>query len=175
MNSFLNPEQVLQELDIEENMSAAEFGCGSGKFAFALARHLADSSVYAIDIQEGPLSVLRAAAARQGINNIRTICSDLESKNGSTLSDDSLDLILIPNLLFQVEDKQAVVNEANRVLKKNGRVIIIDWDPNASLGPEKERKVTMEEVKKIAEQVGFDFKKEIEVGAFHYGLLFDKK
>ncbi len=175
MNSFLNPEQVLQKLDIKQNMLVAEFGCGSGKFAFVLARFLEEGNVFAIDIQQGPLSVLRATAKRQGIFNIRTICSDLERKNGSTLSLATLDLVLIPNLLFQVQDKQAIINEANRVLKQNGMLVIIDWDPDASLGPEKERKVSVKQIKEMAKQTGLSFEKTIDAGAFHYCLLFNKK
>ena len=54
-------------------------------------------------------------------------------------------------------------------------LVIIDWKKDVSLGPEKERKVGIEEVKKIAEQAGFDFKKDISAGNFHFGLLFEKK
>ena len=45
MISFLNPEEVLDELDLRSDMVAAEFGCGSGGFAFPLARRLDEGLV----------------------------------------------------------------------------------------------------------------------------------
>ena len=38
MQSFLNPDEVLDNLDLQSDMVAAEFGCGSGGFAVPLAR-----------------------------------------------------------------------------------------------------------------------------------------
>ena len=170
---MLKPEKILEELDLKKNMVAAEFGCGSGFFAIALAKKLEDGLVYAIDVQQGPLSALSGAAASEGVKNIRIIRSDLEKSKGSTLSDSSLDLVLIPNILFQVEDKKAVISEANRVLKRGGKLLIIDWLPEKEGVPVKGR-VSPEAIKNIAKEIGFELKKEFQPGPFHYGLIFEK-
>jgi len=173
MQSFLNPEEVLDQLEIKPDMVAAEFGCGSGGFAFPLARRLDEGLVYGIDILEAPLSALKSRMLVENIINIRIICSDLEKPRGSTLSAFSLDLVLIPNVLFQVEDKNAIISEAARVLKKGAKLLIIDWLPGASQGPV-EGRISPDEVKKIARQNGFNLEKEFEAGKYHYGLIFQK-
>ena len=121
MEGFINPKEILTNLDLKKWFSAADFGSGSGGWAIPLAKILTDGKVYAIDILEEPLSALKNKSGVEGIVNIETIRSDIESKNGSTLKDNYLDLVLITNLLFQVEDKKLVLAESKRVLKKGGK------------------------------------------------------
>ena len=174
MTSFLNPEEILDELGLRSDMVAAEFGCGSGGFAVPLAKRLEEGLVYAIDIQAEPLSALKSRQSLENITNIRVIRSNLEKAKGSTLNEEFLDLVLIPNLLFQVDDKGAIIQEAGRILKKGAKLLIIDWLPQASQGPERGR-ISPDEVKKIAEKFGFELEKEFEAGKYHYVLVFEKK
>lgn len=171
--SFLNPEEILNDFELSPNMVAAEFGCGSGGFAIPLAKKLDEGLVYGIDIQQAPLSALKSRTLVENITNIKIICSDLEKPKGSTLTPDSLDLVLIPNVLFQIKDKSAIISEAERVLKSKGKLVVIDWLAAASQGPEKGR-VLPEEAKKIAEDAGLKLEKEFEAGRYHYGLVFVK-
>ncbi len=173
MNTFLNPDKVLDELDLKPDMVAAEFGCGSGGFTISLAKRLEDGLVYALDIQEAPLSALKSRSLLENVTNTSIIRCDLEKPRGSTLPDFSLDLVLVPNVLFQAEDKTAIISEAKRVLKKGGRIIVIDWLSEAAQGPEKGR-VSSEEVKKIAKNLGLKLKKEFKAGKYHYGLIIEK-
>lgn len=170
---FLNPEKVLNELELRPNMVAAEFGCGSGGFAIPLAKRLKDGLVYAIDIQESPLSALKSLSLFEKIVNIRIIRSDLEKPKGSTLPDLSLDLVLIINVLFQTEEKNTIISEAKRVLKRGGNLVVIDWLPGTSQGPI-EGRISAEGVKKIVDGSGLKLEKEFEAGKYHYGLVFSK-
>lgn len=171
MAGFFNPEDILKELQLSESMTAAEFGSGSGIFAILLAKKLRLGKVYGLDIQEEKLSALKNRAALEKLLNIETILCDLEAVKGSTLPNNSVDVILICNVLFQAENKSAIIIEAKRVVKLGGQVLIIDWKDGASFGP-KEGKITPEQVKKIAIEAGLTLKKEFEAGSYHYGLLF---
>ena len=152
-------------------MVAADFGSGSGGWAIPLAKKLEEGKVYAIDILEEPLSALRAKTKLEKIFNIETIKSDVEK--GSKLFNESCDFVLMTNLLFQCEDKKKVIEEGKRVLKPGGKILVVDWKLDASLGP-KESRVSAEEVKKIAEEIDLKLEKEFEAGSYHYGLVFLK-
>lgn len=173
MADFLKVEEVLSELDLKEDMSAAEFGCGSALFALALSRKLKKGRVYAIDIQEEKLSALRGKLSIEKINNVSTILSDLESEGGSTLPSNSLDVVLIPNVLFQAEDKYAMIKEAERVLKSGGQLLVIDWLKAIPSHP-KLSMISPDEIKKIADSLGLSLKKEFHAGDYHFVLLFTK-
>lgn len=174
MADFLNVEEVLYGLDLKEDMLGAEFGCGSALFAVQLARKLNKGKVYALDIQEEKLSALRGKLSVEKLNNVHTILCDLEADKGSTLRDNYLDIVLIPNVLFQSENRYAIISEAKRVLKSGGQLLVIDWLESGSFGP-KESLVSPDEVKKIAENLNLLLIKEFITGDYHYGLLFKRQ
>ena len=174
MTNFLKPEEILNFLKLKSNMKAGEFGCGAGGFVIPLAKKLDEGKVYALDIQPEPLSALEGKAKMAGLSNIETIQCDLEEPKGSTLPDSCLDLVIIANVLFQVENESAFLSEAKRVLKEEGKILVIDWKETAPFGPEGER-VNPEEIKKIAEDLGLKLETEFSASAYHYGLIFSKK
>lgn len=173
MKSFLNPLEILRQLKLRNDIIAIDFGCGSGGWVIPLAKTLEQGIVYALDVLEEPLSVLRSTMAFEKIKNIRIIRSNIENKSGSTLSDASVDLVLMTNLLFQIDNKKEVFLEAKRILKNKGKILVIDWKEDFSQGPEK-NKVSEKEIKKIANDLDFNLEKEFVAGIYHYGLIFEK-
>ncbi|OGZ26630.1 MAG: hypothetical protein A2365_01195 [Candidatus Nealsonbacteria bacterium RIFOXYB1_FULL_40_15] len=169
---FLNPKEILDQLDLKDDMSAAEFGAGSGSFSIPLAKKLDEGLVYAIDVQTEPLSALKGRAKQEGIKNIRVLRSNLEKQKGSSLQSESVDLVVIPNMLFQAEDKGAIISEGSRILKSGGILVIIDWRKGSSKGPEE--RFSREEAVKASESKGFRIEKEIDAGKYHYCLVFRK-
>ena len=170
---FLDPQQTLQQLELTPEMIAVDFGSGSGGWAIPLAKILEKGLVVAVDIQEEPLSALQAKAKMVSLKNIRTIRADVESEN-VRVDANFCDLALLTNILFQAEDKTAVLKQAARALKSGGKLLVVDWLAGAALGP-KQGRVPPEQVKEIAKALGLDFEKEISVEQFHYGLVFVKQ
>lgn len=173
MDIFLNPEKALDQLELRKDMVAAEFGCGSGGFTIPLAKRLEAGLVHGLDIQETPLIILKSRAIAQKIVNIKLIRCNLEKPRGSTLPDSFLDLVLIPNVLFEAEDKIAIISEAKRILKTAGKLLIVDWLPDVPQGPV-EGRVLVTEAKKMASDLGLVLEKEFEAGKYHWGLIFKK-
>lgn len=173
MGEIINIDKILNALHITETMTAAEFGCGMGTFAVKLAQRLKKGKVYALDVQEEKLSALKSRVKHEQINNILMILCDLEAPKGSTLQDSSLDIVLIPNVLFQAESKHAIIEEAKRVLKPHGQLLIVDWFEQSPLGPKK-NVASPEQIKQIAQSSGLILKNEFSAGAYHYGLLYIK-
>jgi len=173
MPDFLNVNEVLHNLDLKDSMLAAEFGCGSADFSMALARKLKKGRVYALDIQEEKLSALQSKMNLEKLTNVSMVLSDLEELGGSTLHENYLDVVLIPNVLFQAENKHVMIEEAKRILKNGGQLLIVDWLKGAPFGP-REDLITPEEMKKMTTDLGFTLKKEFAAGDYHYALLFTK-
>lgn len=171
MDGFLNPEEVLKQLKLKKDMTAVDFGSGSGGWALPLAKKLEDGIVYAIDILEEPLSALRSKALLEKIFNIKIILADVEED--IDLPKESMDIILMTNLLFQVDDKKKVLEEGKRFLKKGGKILVVDWGKDSPLGP-KEGRVPVEEVKALASEIGLKLEREFPAGSQHYGLIFTK-
>jgi ubiquinone/menaquinone biosynthesis C-methylase UbiE len=170
---FINPRKILNsQLRLESRMVAADFGCGSGEWVLPLAEALENGKVYAIDLLEEPLSALRGKARIKNLKNIEIVKSDVE-KTVSRLLSNSLDLVLATNLFFQVSNKKAIFDEAKRVLKSGGKILVVEWNEDAQIGPA--QKIPAGELKDMARESGFSLESEFAAGNFHTGFIFNKK
>jgi ubiquinone/menaquinone biosynthesis C-methylase UbiE len=170
-NGFLKPKEILNRLELRDDIIAADFGSGSGGWVLPLAKKLEEGKVYAIDILEEPLSALISQAKAQKIINIETQIQDVE--RGVAIGDESCDLVLMTNLLFQCDDKKKVLEEGKRVLKPGGRILVVDWEKDTPIGP-KEGRVSVEEVKNVAQELGLKVGKEFPAGIYHYAIILVK-
>jgi ubiquinone/menaquinone biosynthesis C-methylase UbiE len=169
MEEFLNPEKILEKLNLNKKIVAADFGCGSGGWTIPLAKKV--KWVFAIDIQEEPLSALRSRMRMEKVFNIDPLKGNVEGK--TTLISESCDLVLMTNLLFQVDDIKKVLEEGKRVLKKGGKILIVDWIKDNPLTSEIEG-VDFEKIKETARNLNLILKEEFSAGAFHKVLIFEK-
>lgn len=171
---FLRPEEVLAQLDIYEGMKVADFGCGSGYFTILLAKKVGEKGeVWAIDVLESALNTVKSKAKAENLENIKFIRANLEVVGSSKILNDSQDVVLLANVLFQSNKKDKILEEAKRILKENGDLVVIDWIPE-KMKTEQVFKLSKEEMKELVEKSGFKFSKEFYAGGFHYGLLFKK-
>lgn len=172
---FINIEKVIDQLDIEPNMTVADFGAGHGFFSVALAKKVGPSGrVFAIDILPSALEAIKSKARTEGFFNIKLIKGDLEKIGGSTLPNESCDLVFVTNVLFQIFNRAEIINEANRVLKKSKELAVVEWKPYIGIGPQKENRLSEEELKKIIISKGFSELKKIDTGSHHFGFIFKK-
>ena len=171
MANFLNPEQILNQLEIESDIAAADFGCGSGGWVLPLAQKAEDGVIYAVDILQEPIDALKAKADSLSLSNIKTILANVEKD--VKIQDESCDLVLMTNLLFEIEDRKSVMEQGKRILKPDGKILVVDWKKKNSVVEEKDT-ISAEEVKKIASKIELKLEKEIDAGVYHYGLVFEK-
>jgi ubiquinone/menaquinone biosynthesis C-methylase UbiE len=169
---FLNPDNILNSLQLREDMVACDFGCGSGGWVIPLAKNLSRGKVYAIDILQEPLSFLGSAVRQERLPNVVIMLADVEK--GVNLIEGSVDLVLLTNILFQAGNREAILAEAKRILKTGGKILAIDWRPEAIVGP-KDSKISAEEMASLAGSMGFDLEREVNAGKYHWGLLLVKK
>ena len=169
----MKPEEVLDNIDIEKNMKVADFGCGAGYFTIPLARRVGGNGVvYAVDVLEPALESVRGRARIFSILNIETLRGNLEKDKGSGIEAGSLDMVLLANILFQSKLKNDILKEAKRVLKKTGKIVIIEWNTDTPLGPGTGYRISKENLKDLAKEVEFVLEKEFNAGSSHYGLVF---
>jgi len=172
---FLNPEETIKQLNILPKTQVADFGCGAGYFVIPIAKIVGDEGkVFALDILETALESVRSRARIEGLFNIVTRRCNLEVLNASQIESDAINMVLLSNILFQSDNKDGIIKEATRILKKGGNLAIIDWLPGQFLGPSKDLIIPIEDIKKIAEENGLKFNKNIQIDNYHWGMIFAK-
>lgn len=174
---FMDPGRIASSFGLSQGMRVADFGSGAGYFTILMAKLLGDSGlVTAVDLMNPALETLRAKAKMEGLGNIQTVRSNLEVLGSSGLANDSQDMVLMANLLFQNSNKESIISEARRVVRPGGSIIVIDWRKRAGgFGPPDELRTDEEEMKRLVMgNDGFQFVGPIDAGIFHYGLIFKK-
>ena len=175
---FSAPEKNIEQLGIEQNQIIADFGAGSGAYTISAAKALnGTGKVYAIDIQKDLLVRLENSCREQHLSNVGFVWANLEEPGGAKLADQSVDIAILSNMLFQVaaEAKKGVIDEVKRVLRQGGQFLLIDWTGSFNnMGPTKDQVFPEIEARKLVESMNFTFDRNIDAGNFHYGIVFRK-
>ena len=173
---FLSPAQIVAKLPLQAGQVVADLGCGSGAYLGALSNAVgSQGKVYAFDIQKDILERLEREAEKFSYINIEFAVADVEDK--TYLEKKSCDAVILSNILFQVENPLAVIREAQRVLKPNGFLLIVDWKKNPleesgiRFGPKDRHLLGEEKVLAMLVKHDFSIKKHLPAGEFHYALI----
>jgi len=174
-NRFLSPREIVEQFGVESNSQVADFGSGAGDFAIAIAEIISTrGKVYAIDVLESAHQSLRSRYKIKGITNIDLILANLECESGSNLPQESVDLVMIHNIMFQVSNKKKLIQEAYRVIKNTGKLAIIEWSVSSPIGPPQNIRLPERELVSLVQNTGFEIAYKVETGKYHYGYVFNK-
>jgi ubiquinone/menaquinone biosynthesis C-methylase UbiE len=120
-------DRLLEPAAIAAGQTVADYGCGPGYLSVELARRVgAAGQVQAFDINADFVKRTRGRVAAEGLSE-RVTVTHLQ---GDTLplGDDSLDRLVIKNVMVYVDDPLASFREFRRVVKPGGKVHAIDSD-----------------------------------------------
>ncbi len=173
---FSAPEKNIEQLNLQPNQIVADFGAGSGAYTIAAAQALKGTGkVYAIDVQKELLARLENSCKEAHVGNVAYIWGNLEQSGGTKLRDQSVDVVIVSNVLFQAADKKVIIEEAKRVLKHGGILLLIDWTASFNnMGPTPDQVFPELEARTMVESLMFTFDRSLNAGNFHSGLVFKK-
>ena len=115
---------------------------------------------------------IKNTARQEGISNIEVIWGDIERDGKTKIRDNVVDAVIASNILFQVEDRLGFIKEVKRILKPNGKVLVVDWEGSFNgTGPSPDSVVSYDDARALFEENGFSFVKNISAGDHHYGFI----
>ena len=171
---FSNPEQNVLKLGLREGMHVADFGAGTGAYSFVSGKCVGHTGhIYAIEVQKDLVKKLESEIKEKRISNIECIWGDVEKIHGTKIADNSMDAIIISNVLFQAEDKIGVIDECNRILKRGGKVLLVEWSTSTNgIGPIRGHVLEEDRAHDLFFKRGFKFLEKIVTNPHHYGIIF---
>jgi len=112
---------ILKELPLTREMTALEFGAGTGLLSFMLKDYLKEITL--IDNSEGMVKVLNEKLKTEKADTMKVIKGDLEHED---LLPGSYDLIYTLMVLHHVGDVETVVKKFHDMLNPGGYLAIAD-------------------------------------------------
>lgn len=173
---FLKPKDILLATGIAQGMRIADLGCGSGYITKVAAQLVGPTGVvFAADIKRPILQQLERDAFALGFSNIHTVWTDLEIIGATNIAPDSIDITCLVNVLFLSQHKDLMMQEAVRLTKQGGKVLVVDWKrTNTPFGPLPDERVDMRLIDEIATKAGLVKIDSFEAGTYHDARVYRK-
>ena len=144
----------LKLLDVQRGSVVADIGAGSGYYSTRLARLVGpDGRVYASDIQQAMLDIIRDRIARERLSNIELV---LGTPTDPRLPRAAVDMVLMVDVYHEFSEPQVMLRRIRESLKPGGRVILLEYrgeDPKVPILPA--HKMTVAQAKTEVEAEGF--------------------
>ncbi len=167
--NWQNAKEIIELLELKPSDVVVDLGCGTGYFTVPLSYKV--EKIYGIDIQKEMLTFLEHKIQQQKIGNIETV---LSKENEIPLKNKSVDLLLSVNTLHEFRHKETIIDEIRRVLKADGRAVIIDFKKEISdSGPPLSLRISKEHAKRLFKEKGLTALKTHDL-KLHYLLVFGK-
>lgn len=117
--------QVLEkQTGIKKGNTVLDYGCGSGTYTISASKAVGEGGkVYAVDMEPKSLKTVEKKASDERLRNIVTILAKKE-EFATGLSEESVDVVLLYDVMQMIEDKPALLRELDRVLRPDGTLSI---------------------------------------------------
>jgi len=165
------PSKAIAALDIKPGQVVADVGAGSGYYTVRLAKRVGPTGrVFATDIQQEMLELLKKRLARERLNNVELVlATDVDPR----LPAGQFDLILMVDVYHELARPQDVLRRLRTALKPDGRLVLVEFRKESAWVPiREEHKMSVKEARMELEAEGYRFDRVIDVLPWQHILVF---
>ncbi len=175
---ILDTSRVLSTIGLKEGDVFLDAGSGDGYMSLAASSIVGEKGkVYAVDIYEESMDILKKEIESKNIENITPIIADISKK--IPIKNETVDICYMANVLHgfvQNNDTEKVMSEVKRILKPEGTFAVIEFKKIENTpGPPMNVRIAPKLIKEIVESHYLNFKSVEEVGDYHYAVIAVKK
>jgi SAM-dependent methyltransferase len=167
-DAWQKPHEVIQALKLAPDAVVADVGAGTGYFSARLATMLPKGKVYAVDLEPDMVKHLAARAKKEGRANMHAV----QGAPDDAKLPEKVDLVLFVDVHHHIDRREQYFGKLRGSLKPGGRVAIIDFRPDAPMGPPKSARISAEKVKAELKAAGYSLAEEHGFLPNQYFLIF---
>lgn len=157
--------EIIKSIDIKDNSSAMEFGCGTGLISFNIYDRF--KSITLIDSSHGMIDIVKDKIAKYEITNMTPYKIDILNEK---VQSKSFDVIFSSMVLHHIDDTFKIIRKFYELLNTAGTLCIVDLDKEDGSFHKNEpdfkghNGFDQEELKNILIKAGF---KDVEINTFY--------
>jgi ubiquinone/menaquinone biosynthesis C-methylase UbiE len=164
------PAEVVKAMGLENGDVVADIGAGTGYFTRLFAMAVAPQGMaIGLDIEESMVKYMKDDAKKLGLNNYdaKVIPTD-----DAGLAANSVDVIFLSNTYHHISNRVDYFKAVAKGLKKDGRVVIVDFYKDSKIGPPRDHKLAKVITLKEMNEAGYRLVKTHNILEHQYFLEF---
>lgn len=126
----VKPRELLHKAGLQARETVLDWGCGAGFFALPAAELVGQGGlVIGVDLQPEMVAATQEAAHQAGLGNLEVKLAPGAYELPPDLP--KVDWVLLAYILHEVDDPQRLLRVAQRAMKPQGRLLIVEWPKEA--------------------------------------------
>lgn len=171
-NEEENTSLAISKLPISSKSVVADIGAGSGYYSFRIAQKVSEGKVFAVEIQDEFIRILKQNQLEKGIKNVEVIKGTEQNPN---LTANSIDLAIMVDVYHELAYPQEMLSALAKALKPDGKILLLEYraeDPDVAI--KELHKMSVKQVNKELEANGFRLYKREDFLPIQHFLLYEK-
>jgi len=167
-DAWQKPHEVITALKLAPDAAVADIGSGTGYFAARLAHFVPKGRVYGVDTEPDMVKYLAERARREGLANLVSLAGAPDDPRLPA----KVDLILMVDVYHHIAGREKYFRKLQGSLKAGGRIAVIDFREEATMGPPKRERISAARVRAELAQAGYALAEEHGFLPNQYFLVF---
>jgi arsenite methyltransferase len=167
----LKVNEVIARLQLDPTDVVADLGAGTGPFDVPFAKAVPSGAVYAVEVDEGFLPLIREKTRAAGVTNVQTVLGIFTDPKLPA----AVDVAFMHDVLHHIGDRAAYFRTLTKYLKPGARLAIIDFHPAKS--PHQDQpalQVSKEQTRAMLAELGFKPSEDIPLFEDRWFVIFSK-
>jgi ubiquinone/menaquinone biosynthesis C-methylase UbiE len=163
--------EVIGRLQLKPTDVVADLGAGTGPFDAPFAKAVPSGTVYAVEVDEGFLPLIREKTRAAGVTNVQTVLGIFTDPKLPA----AVDVAFMHDVLHHIADRAAYFRTLTAYLKPGARLAIIDFHPAKS--PHRDQpalQVSKEQTRAMLAELGFKLSEDIQLFDDKWFVIFSK-
>ena len=168
-----NTDSIVRRMNLKPGMVVADIGAGTGYYSFRVAKLVPEGKVYAVEIQDELIEMLKKKKAEIRADHVEVIRGDTMTVN---LPDNTVDLAFLVDVYHELSLPREIVRSISRSLKPGGKILLVEYrgeDPEVRIKPL--HKTTVEQLTREMKASGFILDERVDAFPIQHFLVFRKK
>lgn len=163
-DNWMDVNKIFELANVRDGYKVADVGCHEGYLSVRLSKRVGEGGkIYAVDVREDRLEVLRAYLEDHSIQNVEAILGDYDDPK---LPKGLLDAVIVMDTYHEIDEYMKVLGHLYAALKPGGRILMLEKLKDHAKGKNRDDQtdshtLSSKYVKKELQETGFQITDEI--------------